>query len=60
MIVPSTATPKAPPSKRVVSFMAEPTPALLTGSDPIMELVAGLMVRPMPVEIMHMTITTMP
>ena len=32
-IEPSTATPSAPPSSRVVSFIAEPTPARASGTD---------------------------
>ena len=55
--VPSTATPRAPPIWRVVSFMAEPTPALPCGIEPITELVAGLMVMPMPRATMHMPMT---
>jgi hypothetical protein len=32
-----------------VSFMAEPTPALASGSEPMIDSVAGAMVKPMPV-----------
>src|SRR6266852_4838208 len=35
------ATPRAPPTSRVVSFIAEPTPALPGGSDPMIDSVAG-------------------
>jgi hypothetical protein len=45
------ATPRAPPTWRVVSFTAEPTPALPSGSEPMTESVAGAMVRPMPAAI---------
>ncbi len=45
---PSTATPTAPPTWRVVSFMAEPTPALARGSEPMIESVAGAMTLPIP------------
>ncbi len=46
--LPSTATPSAPPSSRVVSFTAEPTPALCSGSDRMIAPVDGAVVRPMP------------
>ena len=42
------ATPSAPPTWRVVSFMAEPTPALSRGSEPMIDSVAGAIARPMP------------
>ena len=45
-----TATPRAPPIWRVVSFMAEPTPALFGGSEPMIDSVAGAMTSPMPQE----------
>src|ERR1700736_5800939 len=38
---PMTATPSAAPTWRVVSFMAEPTPAFDGGSEPITDSVAG-------------------
>ncbi len=47
-IEPITATPSAPPVWRVVSLTAEPTPALALGSEPMIDSVAGAMVRPMP------------
>ncbi len=43
-----TATPRAPPIWRVVSFMAEPTPAFSGGSEPMTASVAGAMTSPMP------------
>ena len=43
-----TATPSAPPTWRVVSLMAEPTPARPAGTAPMIDAVAGAMVRPMP------------
>ena len=46
--LPSTATPSAPPSSRVVSFTAEPTPALCNGSDCMIAPVDGAVVMPMP------------
>ncbi|MEZ5137591.1 MAG: hypothetical protein R2711_02065 [Acidimicrobiales bacterium] len=45
---PSTATPRAPPSSRVVSFMAEPTPALPSGTELMMSVVSGVMTVAMP------------
>ena len=42
------ATPRAPPSSRVVSFMAEPTPALPSGTDDMIRVVSGVMVVAMP------------
>ena len=48
VMLPSTATPSAPPISRVVSFTAEPTPALSTGSEPMIESVAGAIAVPMP------------
>ena len=46
--LPSTATPRAPPTSRVVSLTAEPTPACAGGREPMMDSVAGAMVSPMP------------
>ena len=54
-IEPSTATPNAPPTCRVVSLTAEPTPALARGSDPMIESVAGAMTLPMPRPSAHVT-----
>ncbi len=47
-MLPRTATPRAPPVCLVVSLTAEPTPALPGGSDPMIDSVAGAVVRPMP------------
>ena len=47
-MLPSTATPSAPPVWRVVSFTAEPTPARVVGSEPMIDSVTGATVRPMP------------
>ena len=42
------ATPSAPPTSRVVSLTAEPTPALSRGSEPMIDSVAGATASPMP------------
>ena len=42
------ATPSAPPVWRVVSLIAEPTPARLGGSEPMIDSVAGADVSPSP------------
>ena len=47
-MLPSTATPRAPPSSRVVSLIAEPTPALSSGTEPMIAPVAGAIARLMP------------
>lgn len=47
-MLPAMATPRVPPSSRVVSLTAEPTPALSTDSDPMIASVAGEKVRPRP------------
>ena len=47
-MLPSTAMPSAPPSSRVVSLTAEPTPALLSGTDDMIAPVAGGIVSAMP------------
>ena len=47
-MLPMIATPNAPPSSRVVSFTAEPTPAFALGSEPMIDSVAGADARPMP------------
>ena len=46
--LPTIATPSAPPIWRVVSFTAEPTPALASGSDPMIDSVAGAITRAWP------------
>ena len=43
-----TATPSVPPSSRVESLTADPTPALPSDTAPMIESVAGADVRPMP------------
>ena len=40
--------PRAPPSSRVVSFTADPTPAFDRGTDDMISPVAGAAVMPMP------------
>src|SRR5947207_581415 len=47
--LPITATPRVPPSRRVASLTADPTPALAFGTTPIIASVAGALVRPIPV-----------
>ena len=51
---PMMATPRAPPIWRVVSFIADPTPALAGGSEPMIDSVAGAITRPMPAPSMSM------
>ena len=46
--LPITATPSVPPSSRVESLTAEPTPAWRRDTAPMMDSVAGAEVRPMP------------
>ena len=41
MTLPTIATPSAPPIWRVVSLTAEPTPAFASGSEPMIDSVAG-------------------
>ena len=47
-MLPRMATPSAPPISRVVSFIAEPTPAFSGGTEPMIESVAGAIAKPMP------------
>src|SRR5437660_1679402 len=47
-MLPRTATPRAPPTSRVVSLTAEPTPALANGIDSMIAPVAGAVVSAMP------------
>ena len=47
-MLPTIATPSAPPSSRVVSLTAEPTFARSGGSAPMIDSVAGAPARPMP------------
>ena len=46
--LPMMAIPSAPPTWRVVSLTAEPTPAFDRGNDPMIDSVAGAIVQPMP------------
>ncbi len=57
-MLPMMATPSAPPISRVVSFMAEPTPAFSGGSDPMIESVAGAIARPIPTPMITRTAAT--
>src|SRR5690606_40389890 len=50
--LPRTAMPSAPPTSRVVSFTAEPTPALSSGSELMMAAVAGAIVLAIPEDMM--------
>ena len=45
---PTTATPRVPPSSRVASLTADPTPARAGGSTSRIDSVAGLEISPMP------------
>ena len=47
-MLPSTATPSVPPMSRVASLTAEPTPARLRLTTPMIASVAGAEVSPMP------------
>ncbi len=47
--LPITATPSVAPSSRVVSLTAEPIPAFAVLTAPMIDSVAGAVVRPMPV-----------
>jgi hypothetical protein len=47
-MLPITATPRVAPVMRVASLTAEPTPALAADTAPIIDSVAGALVRPMP------------
>ena len=55
---PSTATPSAPPSSRVVSFVAEPIPARSRGTDAMSCVVIGVIVSAMPPESTHIVRTS--
>ncbi len=54
-MLPITATPRAPPVWRVVSFTADPTPARLGGSEPMIDSVTGALVIPKPSPVMSRT-----
>ena len=47
--LPIIATPRVPPSSRVASFTAEPTPAFALGTTSMIASVAGALVNPIPV-----------
>ena len=55
VMLPRIATPSAPPTSRVVSLTAEPTPAFSGGNEPMIESVAGAIARPMPTPRMSST-----
>ena len=57
-MLPMMATPSAPPTSRLVSFTAEPTPALSRGSEPMIDSVAGASARPMPLPMKTIAIIT--
>src|SRR3954451_4636225 len=46
--LPRIATPRAPPIWRVVSFIADPSPAFASGREPMIDSVAGTIAVPMP------------
>src|SRR6476659_215231 len=54
-MLPMTAMPIAPPVWRVVSLTAEPTPALPSGSEPMIDSVAGAVVSPTPTPSSNLT-----
>jgi hypothetical protein len=47
-MLPITATPRVAPVIRVASLTAEPTPALAAETAPMIDSVAGALVRPIP------------
>jgi hypothetical protein len=47
-MLPSTATPSVVPSSRVVSFIAEPMPACSGGTEDMIIVVIGVIVKAMP------------
>jgi hypothetical protein len=55
---PITATPRVPPSSRVASLTAEPTPARAGGSTCMIDSVAGVVMRPRPRPISTISGTT--
>ena len=57
-MLPMTATPSAAPTSRLVSFTAEPTPALSRGSEPMIDSVDGASARPMPLPSSSIAIAT--
>jgi hypothetical protein len=48
-MLPTTATPNVAPKSRVVSLIADPTPAFARGTTSMIDSVAGALVNPMPV-----------
>ena len=58
VMLPRIATPSAPPISRVVSFIAEPTPAFSGGTEPMIDSVAGAIANPMPTPIRTSTTAT--
>src|SRR5439155_24894435 len=58
--LPRIATPRAPPICRVVVFIADPTPALASGSEPMIDSVAGVIASAMPVPRTMIEINTWP
>jgi len=59
-MLPRIATPRVVPTSRVVSFIADPTPALSRGTDDMISSVIGVMVKPMPDAITNMPSSTCP
>src|SRR2546428_12492372 len=58
--LPRMATPRAPPICRVVSFIADPTPAFASGSEPMIDSVAGVIASAIPVPRTMIEINTWP
>src|SRR5689334_6312990 len=58
-MLPNTATPSAPPSSRVVSFIAEPTPARSRGTPDMIALVNGAIATDIPATITTIGNTSM-
>jgi hypothetical protein len=59
-MLPMMATPRVPPTSRLVSLIAEPTPAISRGSDPITDSDDGLVTSDSPQAISTMLPTTVP
>ena len=59
-MLPMIATPSVPPTSRLVSFIAEPTPAISRGNEPIIDSEAGLVTSASPHAINTMLPTTGP
>ena len=58
--LPMIATPSAPPTWRVVSLTADPTPAFARGTELMIDSVAGAIVSPMPSAMIAMRHATSP